>query len=231
MVREPAHPLEQLVEVVLAEALVAQNETDIRMAARHVHAVLGQVHRRGGRRVRAITDSLPREKLLQPPGFEGHYDPHVWFDVELWSGCIETVVAELSSVRPDDRAVFEAAQGLREVGLSYLVTYCDQLIEGKVERFELPNLGALNFLCYGALGGGGTLSLRIDAQGKTIIPGLMDNHLHNAGGGPGVDLSRTRSLDEVLSHQPVHYFSPDDPRGRVDQLHTPELRDAATRPS
>ena len=38
----------------------------------------------------------------------------------------------------------------------------------------------------------------IDAQGKTIIPGLMDNHLHNAGGGPGVDLSRTRSLDEVL---------------------------------
>ena len=38
----------------------------------------------------------------------------------------------------------------------------------------------------------------IDAQGRTIIPGMMDNHLHNAGGGPGVDLSRTRSLDEVL---------------------------------
>lgn len=38
----------------------------------------------------------------------------------------------------------------------------------------------------------------IDAQGKTIIPGLMDNHLHNAGGGPGVDLSRARSLDDVL---------------------------------
>ena len=42
-----------------------------------------------------------------------------------------------------------------------------------MERFELPNLGALNFLCYGALGGGGTLSLRIDAQGKTMAAGLL----------------------------------------------------------
>ena len=38
----------------------------------------------------------------------------------------------------------------------------------------------------------------IDAGGSTMIPGLMDNHLHNAGGGSGVDLSRTRSLDQVL---------------------------------
>lgn len=39
----------------------------------------------------------------------------------------------------------------------------------------------------------------IDAGGRTIIPGLMDNHLHNAGGGPGVDLSRARSMDDVLA--------------------------------
>jgi len=38
----------------------------------------------------------------------------------------------------------------------------------------------------------------LDAGGRTIIPGLQDNHLHNAGGGPGVDLSRARSLPEVL---------------------------------
>jgi hypothetical protein len=39
---------------------------------------------------------------------------------------------------------------------------------GEVERYELPNLGALNFLLHGALGGGGTKSLKNDAQGKTL---------------------------------------------------------------
>jgi len=38
----------------------------------------------------------------------------------------------------------------------------------------------------------------LDAEGRTIIPGLQDNHLHSAGGGPGVDLSSARSLEEVL---------------------------------
>jgi len=38
----------------------------------------------------------------------------------------------------------------------------------------------------------------LDVGGKTIIPGLEDDHLHNAGGGPGVDLSRARTLQEVL---------------------------------
>ncbi|MDA2934036.1 amidohydrolase [Acidobacteria bacterium AH-259-D05] len=38
----------------------------------------------------------------------------------------------------------------------------------------------------------------IDLQGKTVIPGLADNHLHAAGGGPGVDLSRVRTMEELL---------------------------------
>jgi hypothetical protein len=44
---------------------------------------------------------------------------------------------------------------------------------GEVERFELPNLGALNFLLHRALGGGGTKSLRNDAQGKTLSSVLL----------------------------------------------------------
>lgn len=41
------------------------------------------------------------------------------------------------------------------------------ICKGKVERFELPNLHALNFLLHDSLGGGGTVSLKLDAQGKT----------------------------------------------------------------
>ena len=47
------------------------------------------------------------------------------------------------------------------------------VIEGDVERFELPNLGAINFLLHGALGGGGTLSLKTDAQGKVYSTALL----------------------------------------------------------
>jgi hypothetical protein len=47
------------------------------------------------------------------------------------------------------------------------------LVKGKVERFELPNLGALNFLLHEALDGGGTVSLMTDAQGKTFSTALL----------------------------------------------------------
>jgi hypothetical protein len=39
--------------------------------------------------------------------------------------------------------------------------------KGKVDRYELPNIGALNFILHDSLGGGGTVSLKLDAQGKT----------------------------------------------------------------
>jgi hypothetical protein len=44
---------------------------------------------------------------------------------------------------------------------------------GKVERFELPNIYALNFLLHNTLGGGGTVSLKHDAQGKTLAAALL----------------------------------------------------------
>ena len=47
------------------------------------------------------------------------------------------------------------------------------MVKGGVERFELPNLKALNFLLHESLGGGGTLSLMTDAQGKTFSTGLL----------------------------------------------------------
>jgi hypothetical protein len=44
---------------------------------------------------------------------------------------------------------------------------------GPVERYELPNLYALNFLLHNSLGGGGTVSLKNDAQGKTLSSALL----------------------------------------------------------
>jgi hypothetical protein len=54
-----------------------------------------------------------------------------------------------------------------------VAAHFDGLITGGVERFELPNLNALNFLLHGALDGGGTLSLKTDAQGKVFSTALL----------------------------------------------------------
>jgi hypothetical protein len=47
------------------------------------------------------------------------------------------------------------------------------ICKGSVERYELPNLGALNFLLHESLGGGGTVSLKTDPQGKTLSSALL----------------------------------------------------------
>jgi hypothetical protein len=60
-------------------------------------------------------------------------------------------------------------------------------VEGGVERFELPNLNALNFLLHGALDGGGTLSLKTDAQGKVFSTAMLRMVLD-------VDDARARAL-------------------------------------
>ncbi|MBM3775014.1 MAG: hypothetical protein FJW37_07585 [Acidobacteria bacterium] len=57
---------------------------------------------------------------------------------------------------------------LRELTPERVRRHFGDLVRGPVERFELPNLAALNFLLHHALGGGGTVSLRLDAQGKTL---------------------------------------------------------------
>lgn len=62
---------------------------------------------------------------------------------------------------------------VREVTAERVQQHFAGICRGEVERFELPNLGALNFLLHGSLGGGGTLSLMTDAQGKTFSTALL----------------------------------------------------------
>ena len=61
----------------------------------------------------------------------------------------------------------------RHVTRDRVAEYFRGMIDGDVVRFELPNLGALNFLLHGALDGGGTLSLKTDAQGKVFSTALL----------------------------------------------------------
>ena len=62
---------------------------------------------------------------------------------------------------------------VRELTPQRVKAHFGELVKGRVERFELPDLGALNFLLYEALDGGGTISLRTDAQGKTFGASLL----------------------------------------------------------
>jgi hypothetical protein len=62
---------------------------------------------------------------------------------------------------------------VREVTAERVKQHFNGICKGKVERFELPNLGALNFLLHESLDGGGTLSLMTDAQGKTFSTALL----------------------------------------------------------
>jgi hypothetical protein len=61
----------------------------------------------------------------------------------------------------------------RELTVGRVAAHFQGMLTGGVERFDLPNLGALNFLLHGALGGGGTVSLKTDAQGKTLSTALL----------------------------------------------------------
>jgi hypothetical protein len=70
--------------------------------------------------------------------------------------------------KPEDYATI-----VREVTPERVKAYFGELVKGEVERFELPNLGALNLLLHQSLGGGGTVSLRVDAQGKTYGAALL----------------------------------------------------------
>ena len=66
---------------------------------------------------------------------------------------------------------------VREVTAEKVKNHFGDIVKGEVERFELPNLESLNFLLHGSLGGGGTLSLMTDAQGKTFSTALLRMHI------------------------------------------------------
>ncbi|MEK7668450.1 MAG: hypothetical protein AAB409_07360 [Gemmatimonadota bacterium] len=72
---------------------------------------------------------------------------------------------------------------VRELTVERVAAHFAGMLTGGVERYELPNLHALNFLLHGALGGGGTVSLKTDAQGKTLSTALLRMEVEVSDGG------------------------------------------------
>ena len=80
----------------------------------------------------------------------------------------DTANVGLIALKPEYYPLLE-----REVTAARVAEHFRGVIGGDVVRYELPNLSALNFLLHEALGGGGTLSLKTDAQGKVFSTALL----------------------------------------------------------
>lgn len=85
----------------------------------HLEAAMGEVLEEMANRTRsvAVTDEIDRALLLHPPEFKGAYDPHVWFDVELWMSAAHVIESTLVAYDPAHAAAYErnAAELQREL--------------------------------------------------------------------------------------------------------------------
>lgn len=75
-----------------------------------------------------VTEGIPEEELLEPPEFEGQFDPHVWFDVTLWKMTVDPVVEQLSELDPDSADYFEQNGENYKQQLDELNSYVEEQI-------------------------------------------------------------------------------------------------------
>lgn len=76
----------------------------------HLEAKMGEVLEQMGGRIKtvAVTSGIDETRLLSPPEFEGAHDPHVWFDVALWTEVVETIRDTLIEVDPGSADLYRA---------------------------------------------------------------------------------------------------------------------------
>ena len=81
-----------------------------------------------GKPVYAVTDGLDEAQLREPPEFEGHWDPHVWMDVSLWSQCTQAVADRLATFDPANAQYYQANAANYRKELETLDAYIRQVI-------------------------------------------------------------------------------------------------------
>lgn len=95
-----------------------------------------------------VTEAIPVEKLLEPPEFAGHYDPHVWFEIPLWALCVDTVVKGLSEFEPAGKAEFEKRGAAYQARLAELHQWALKRVGElpKAQRILVTSHDAFNYL-------------------------------------------------------------------------------------
>jgi manganese/zinc/iron transport system substrate-binding protein len=76
----------------------------------------------------AVTDEVPRDRLREPPEFEGKYDPHIWFDVTLWKYAAKRVADELARIDPASAELYQRNLAVYNTELDQLHAYVHEQI-------------------------------------------------------------------------------------------------------
>ncbi len=139
----------------------------------------------GTQQIFQVTDQVPRTPLQKnpKPAGQANREPDTGMEPEP-EGTSSCRMIELCWGRSGDKGdtanigVVARSEEIYRWMCNYLTAervkeYFSNICRGPVERFEIPNLQALNFLLHESLGGGGTVSLRIDPQGKTLADALL----------------------------------------------------------
>ncbi len=82
----------------------------------------------------AVSDGVPRERLREPPEFEGKYDPHIWFDVTLWKYAAQRVADELARIDPSSADLYKRNLAAYSQQLDELHSYVKAQIATVPER-------------------------------------------------------------------------------------------------
>ena len=79
-----------------------------------------------------VTDHIDRNRLLAPPEFDGAYDPHVWFDLDLWSTAVESIRDALVAMDP------EGAEAYRANAAAYIaeIAELDMYVKARAQEIE-----------------------------------------------------------------------------------------------
>ncbi|MDA8020653.1 MAG: zinc ABC transporter substrate-binding protein [Thermoanaerobaculia bacterium] len=98
------------------------------------------------RPVVAVSELIPEEMRREPPEFQGHYDPHIWFDVSLWIQTLGPVTDALVELRPEHEASFRSHADQLRAELEQL----DSWVQGRIQ--EIPEEHRVMVTAHDAFG-------------------------------------------------------------------------------